>query len=210
MKVKKFNEYFLIKEAEEDEDPFADLEEEEGGEEKSEEEIVQNSEPEEYVLSALMKLKRKIEKMFRSSNGNEVDVRDVPSVDVEKTSKSTSIGDSFEEMSLKLESIEINKRTKTHKSLRVKFTDDVNYYDLYIRVSIKEGIPKDKSEEVSVDSIKNAFVKFKKLSQEDFDLIGTITKNVKIKDIDEDFIISLNSELEEEFGDDEEEFKIET
>jgi hypothetical protein len=39
--------------------------------------------------------------------------------------------------------------------------------------------------------------------------IGQITKNVDIKDIDDDFLVDLKLEMDDEFGDDEE-FKIET
>ena len=42
-----------------------------------------------------------------------------------------------------------------------------------------------------------------------FEVIGQITKNVKIKDIDEEFLIDLKIEIDDKFGD-EEEFEIET
>ena len=41
------------------------------------------------------------------------------------------------------------------------------------------------------------------------DVIGQITKNVNIKDIDEDFLVNLKIEIDDKFGDDEE-FEIET
>jgi hypothetical protein len=53
------------------------------------------------------------------------------------------------------------------------------------------------------------YIKFKKYDLDTFEVIGQITKNVKIKDIDEEFLVDLKIEMDDQFGE-EEEFEIET
>ena len=42
------------------------------------------------------------------------------------------------------------------------------------------------------------------------EVLGQMTKNVKIKDIDEGFLVDLKIELDETFGDEDEKLEIET
>ena len=57
---------------------------------------------------------------------------------------------------------------------------------------------------------KNCFIKFKKYDLQTFEVLGQMTKNVKIKDIDENFLVDLKIELDETFGDEDEKLEIET
>jgi hypothetical protein len=52
-------------------------------------------------------------------------------------------------------------------------------------------------------------LKLKKYDINTYEIIGEISKNVKISKIDEEFLINLKIELDEDFSEDEE-FEIET
>jgi hypothetical protein len=69
----------------------------------------------------------------------------------------------------------------------------------------------DKKENFSDKDIKNCIIKFKKYDIEHFELIGQIgPKKTKIEDINEELLVDLKIELDEEFGESDEEFEIET
>ena len=55
---------------------------------------------------------------------------------------------------------------------------------------------------------KKCFIKFKKYDEETFDLVGELTKNCNIDDINEDFIIQLKIDVEKD-GSEEKELEIE-
>jgi hypothetical protein len=97
-----------------------------------------------------------------------------------------------------------------YDSLTITFTDDRNMYTLILMIDIKEGIPKDPNKDFSIDDIEKCYIKFKKYDIDKFDIIGQISKNVEVKKVDEEFIINLKIELDEMFGDEDDEFKIET
>jgi hypothetical protein len=71
-------------------------------------------------------------------------------------------------------------------------------------------MPKDPNVDFSFEDVENCFVKFKKYDIETFEVIGQMTKNIKTKDIDEEFLIELKIELDEKFGDEDEKLEIET
>ena len=78
-------------------------------------------------------------------------------------------------------------------------------------IDIKEAIPEDKEKDFDpLEDIKNCYIKFKKYDLDTFDILGQLSKNVKIKDIDEDFIIDLKIEIDDKFDESEDEFEIET
>lgn len=169
-----------------------------------------NDTPEEYIGTALNKLKRKIEKMFEFQEDVEED-----SETKNKTVKQAKEGGkedkmSFKDLGVRLESSEISKYSKLYDSLTVKFSDDVAFYTLIIMIDLKEALPKDPNSDFSDKDIKKCYIKFKKYDIDVFEIIGQITKNVEIKKIDEEFLINLKIELDEDFGSEEEEFKIET
>jgi hypothetical protein len=71
-------------------------------------------------------------------------------------------------------------------------------------------MPEESEEQFGQDNIENAYIKFKKYGSEGMDLIGQMDKNVKIKDIDEAFLIDLKIELDDEYDENEDEFEIQT
>jgi len=159
--------------------------------------------PESYINIALTKIKKKIDNMFfkKVSNSTHISPEELKS----KGSNNMSLSD----LGLTLDSSEISKYSKLYDSLTIKFSDNKNAYALTIIIDIKEGIPKDNNTNFNVDDIKNCYFKFKKYDIETFDILGQIDKNIKIKDITEDFLINIKIEIDDLF-DDEEEFEIET
>jgi hypothetical protein len=163
--------------------------------------------PETYISTLLSKLKIQIDKMFDfekvKPNTGEKSISQAKKDSKEKDKMS------FKDLGLSLESSEISKYSKLYDSLTVTFRDDNFMYTMIIMIDIKEGIPKDKEKNFGIDDIENCYIKFKKYDLDNIELIGEISKNVKVKDIDEEFIIDLKIELDDTFGD-EEEFEIET
>lgn len=159
--------------------------------------------PEEYVKLALMKIKNKIEKLFSGQiNAN----------DVEKMSdrKNREDGKNFSDLGLELQSSEMSRFSKTLDNVKFKYTDEKYLYDLTISIALEEAVPDDTEKDFSDDDIKNCNVKFKKYDQDNFNLIGQITKTVKIEEVNDNLLLSLKIELDEKFGSEDEEFEIET
>jgi hypothetical protein len=174
-----------------------------------------NETPESYISTALTQIKQKVDKMFDFQEGD-IDNPPEPEEDptkIKKISTKDSNKMTFEDLGVTLESSEISKYSKLYDSLTVKFTDDSNTYTLIIMIDIKEAIPTDQEKEKNFDSddIEDCYIKFKKYSLDNLtEIIGQLNKNIKIKDIDEEFLIDLKIELDEKFGGDEDEFEIET
>lgn len=162
--------------------------------------------PENYISIVLSKLKKKIDRMFDYKEESEDQV-----LKPEELKKINSDNMSFKDLGVRLESSEISKYSKLYDSLTIKFTDDENTYTLIIMIDIKEAIPEDKEKDFDpLEDIKNCYIKFKKYDLDTFDILGQLSKNVKIKDIDEDFIIDLKIEIDDKFDESEDEFEIET
>lgn len=169
--------------------------------------------PETYIASALNQLKRKIDKMFDFQEGESGDEEINGETDPEKIKKikrKTSDRMTFQDLGVRLESSEISKYSKLYDSLTVKFSDDSATYALIIMIDIKEGIPKDPDEDFDIDDIEKCYVKFKKYDLDTFEVIGQINKNIKLKNMDEEFLIELKIELDDKFDDSDNEFEIET
>ena len=168
-----------------------------------------NDTPESYIETALNQIKSKIDKMF---DYEEVDSDGEENISIQKAKLNSKDKSkiTFKDLGIRLDSSEISKYSKMYDSLTVKFSDSTSLYNLFISIDIKEGIPKNPEEDFSFEDIENCFVKFKKYDLDTFDVIGQITKNVKIKDIDEEFIIELKIELDDKFGDEDEKLEIET
>jgi hypothetical protein len=165
--------------------------------------------PEEYIKMTLIKMKRKIEGFFDSreeSNDDVSTMSDAMDRGREKSNRDSDI--SFKDLGLKLESSEISKYSSLYDNLVVKFSDPEFMYNLYITIPIPEALG-DGEGDMSTDKIKNCFIKFKKYSVDNFDLIGQITKNVELKKVDEDYLVQLKIELDDEF-DQKEDIGIET
>ena len=159
--------------------------------------------PEEYVKLALMKIKNKLEKMFSGQ---------VKADDVEKMSdmKNREEGQNFADLGLELQSCELSRYSRTMDSVKIKYTDEKFLYDLTISIDLEEAVPKDKNADFSENDIEKCNIRFKKYDTDKFNLIGQISKNIDLKDINEELLVSLKIELDDEFGSEEEEFEIET
>jgi preprotein translocase subunit Sec63 len=81
---------------------------------------------------------------------------------------------------------------------------------MLLLIDLKDGMPKDPTKDFSFEDIESCFIKFKKYDLETFEVLGQMTKNVKIKDIDENFLVDLKIELDDTFSDDDEKLGIET
>lgn len=165
--------------------------------------------PETYVATTLNNLKRKIDKMFEFQSDKEEENEEEQNVkNIKKKSKEKM---SFEDLGVRLESSEVSKYSKLYDSLTVKFSDDQNTYTLIFMIDIKDAIAKDPTKDFDIDQIEKCYIKFKKYDLDTFEVIGQISKNIEMKKIDEYFIIDLKLEIDEKFGDsDEEKFEIET
>ena len=162
--------------------------------------------PEQYAFNALSKLKRKLEKMFAHSEADEKgEIKRIGEKDKENNNNM-----SFVDLGIQLQSIELSKYSKIYDNIKMKFSDEKYLYDIMFTIDLKDAVPKDTDKDFSDNDIKNCFIKFKKYDAETFDLIGQITKTVKIKEIDENKLIDLKIELDDDYGDEGEEFEIET
>lgn len=162
--------------------------------------------PENYIAIVLNKLKRNIDKIFDYKEESDDIVLKPEELKRVKSDKMT-----FKDLGVRLESSEVSKYSKLYDSLTVKFSDDQNTYTLIIMIDIKEAIPEDKEKDFDpLKDVKKCYIKFKKYDLDTFEILGQVDKNVKVKDIDEDFIIDLKIEIDEKFGESEDEFEIET
>ena len=173
-----------------------------------------NDTPETYIETALRNIKKKIDKMFDFQNeeGEEEEKPKEISVDTAREEGKKKEGESMslKDLGVRLESSEISKYSKQYDNLTVKFSDDDATYNLFIMIELKNAIPKDPEADFSIDDIEKCYIKFKKYDLDTFEVIGQLSKNVDIKDIDEEFLINLKIELDENFDEGEEEFSIET
>jgi hypothetical protein len=173
-------------------------------------EELMNDTPESYIEIALNQLKKKIDKMFEfqddSDEEPEEGEKSIKKAKIDSKGKSRM---SFKDLGVRIESSEISKYSKMYDNLTIKFSDPDSWYNLYIAIDIKDAIPKDKNKDFSYEDIEKCFIKFKKYDKDTNDVVGQITKNVDMKNIDEDFLIDLKIEIDDKFGD-EEEFEIET
>lgn len=168
--------------------------------------------PEEFVSTALGKLKRKIESFFEESVESDKEVMTMSKAKErgEKKEKEESKM-SFKELNVQLESSELSKYSAQFDSVKVIFSDPEYRYDLFITIPLEDAINKDKTKDFSYKEIKKCTVKFKKYDLDGFELVGQIgPKTVEIDKVDEDFLVSLKIELDDEFGDESEELEFET
>lgn len=161
--------------------------------------------PENYVSVVLNKLQKRIDKIFDYKEESDEEVLKPEELERVRSDKM-----SFKDLGVQLESSEISKYSRLYDSLTIKFTDDRNTYTLILMIDIKEAIPEDKEKDFDpLEDIKKCYIKFKKYDLDTFEIIGQIDKNVKIKDIDEEFLIELKIEIDDKF-DTRDDFEIET
>lgn len=162
-----------------------------------------NDNPEQYIKTVLLQIKAKLEAMFQDESTEG---------EVKKFSKEDESEEmNFAELGLELQSLELSRYSKTMDNIKLKFSDEEFLYDLLIGIDIKEAVPKN-DKQFKLEDIKTCFIKFKKYDlHEPGEVLGELTDNIKIKDIDEDLLVSLKLKLDEQSGEGEtEEFEIET
>jgi hypothetical protein len=177
--------------------------------------------PEEYVKTALLKIKKKIESFFEPSSGEDEydggdDDPNRPGMKVKKMSDALADGKkkssdkiSFSDLNLNLESSELSKYSAVYDSITIKYSDPNYMYNLFITIPVSSGVST--KDNFSSKDIEECTYKFKKYDLSNFDLIGQLgPKKVKIEEIDEDFLIEIKIELDDEFGDEEEKLEIES
>jgi|LakMenE18May11ns_1017448.scaffolds.fasta_scaffold9563646_1 hypothetical protein len=171
--------------------------------------------PEEYVKTALIKLKKKIDSFFEEQSQEESDEKEVMTMAKAKKKgeeKKKEEGKlSFKELNVNLESSELSKYSAIFDSITIKYSDPEFLYNLFITISLSSGINPDKTKDFSDKEIKECSYKFKKYDVNNFELLGQIgPKTIEIDKIDEEFLVNLKIELDDEYGGEEEELEFET
>lgn len=163
--------------------------------------------PEEYVKTALQKLRLKIKSYFdekpESETGEEnlIKMSDALKKGQKKEKDKSKI--SFSELGFTLVDDEFSKYSAVNDNIKFYFEDsDKARYDLYISIPLEEAIVKDKTKDFSYKDIKKCNVKFKKYD-EDGTVYPPLTKNVDIESIDDTFLVDLKIEYDENFGEEE-------
>jgi hypothetical protein len=170
-----------------------------------------NDTPESYIEVALKQLQKKIGDMFKDQVDLEDEKEKEGNISIMKAKgKGKEKKLSFKDLGVQLESSEISKYSKLYDSLTIKFSDANATYNMLLLIDLKDAMPKDPTKDFSFEDIETCFIKFKKYDLQTFEVIGQMTKNVKIKDIDENFLVELKIELDEKFGDEDEKLEIES
>lgn len=163
--------------------------------------------PETYVESALRKLENRLKNMFETDKVEGGEVKKYGEVkDKERKEKGEM---SFKDLGLELQSLELSKYSKVYDNVKMKFTDEKFLYDMTFTIDLKDAVPTDNTKDFSDKDIENCQIKFKKYDQDNFNILGQLTKTAKISDIDEEYLVNLKIEIDEDGGS-EEEFEIET
>lgn len=150
--------------------------------------------PETYIKGKLNQLKIAIDQLFdEEATGLEEDekpetISKSKARDNDKKKKGKL---SMADMGVKLDSSEVSLYSQTDDTLTVKYSDQEGTYDLLISINIADGIPKDPKANFSSDDIKNLYIKFKKYTIDDIDLIGQETHNVTVDREDDGFIFNV-------------------
>ena len=170
-----------------------------------------NDTPESYIEVALKQLQKKIVDMFK----DQVDLEDKKEKEgnssiMKAKGKGNTKKLTFKDLGVQLESSEISKYSKLYDSLTIKFSDSNATYNMLLLIDLKDAMPKDPTKDFSFEDIETCFIKFKKYDLDTFEVVGQMTKNVKIKDIDENFLVELKIEIDDMFGDEDEKLEIET
>lgn len=162
--------------------------------------------PEGYISTKLDSIEKTISSLFKESE------EDVDTFSAKEQKDLKGGGKMrFNELGIQLDSIQKSKYSKVQDSIKCRFSDDENLYDFTVILDLKDAVPKDGTKDFSADDIKDCFIKFKKYNIDSFDLLGELSKNIKIDDIDEDLLIELKLELDGGSKDSSEEnFSIET
>ena len=149
--------------------------------------------PETYIKGKLMQLDSAIVELFEgeSSEEEEEQPETISKGKAKDNSKRKKKRLSMVDMGVRLDSHEISTYSSTDDTLTVKYTDEEGTYDLLISINIADGIPKDPKANFSADDIKNLYIKFKKYTIDDIDLIGQETHNITVDREDDGFIFNV-------------------
>lgn len=156
--------------------------------------------PETYIKGKLNQLKIAIDQLFsEESTGQEEDEKPetISKGKAKENSRKKKEKISMVDMGVVLNSSEISLYSSTDDSLTVKYTDEEGVYDLLIMINIKDGIPKDPNGDFSEDDINKIYVKFKKYTIDDIDLVGQTTHNVTITRDNDGFMFSIPKKKED-------------
>lgn len=187
--------------------------------------------PEEYIKTALQKLKKKIEGFFESAS-EEQSEEDIPQDPREESENEEEVmtfkqaiqrGEerdksnskmSLSEFGVNLESCELSRYSAQYDSLTIKFSDQDGWYNIFLTIPLKSVVAdmkeKGEDEDYSDEDIKECSIKFKKYNL-DNELVGQLgPKKYKIGEIDEEFFVNLKIEVDDAYGEDSEELEIET
>jgi hypothetical protein len=160
--------------------------------------------PEEYVKTALQKIRLKIKSYFDEPEEREpgeenlIKMSDALKKGEKKEKDKSKI--SFSDLGLTLVDDEFSKYSALNDNIKFYFEDtDKSRYDLYISIPLEEAIIKDKTKDFSYKDVKRCYIKFKKYD-EDGTVYPVLTKNVEIETIDDNFLVDLKIEYDENFG----------
>jgi hypothetical protein len=163
--------------------------------------------PEEYVKTALQKIKFKIDSYFENPKRDEESDKMVTMSDALKKGKDKEKDKnkiSFSDLGLNLVHSEFSKYSSLNDNVKFYFEDSENSrYDLYISIPLEFAVSDNKENTFSYKDIKKCYVIFKKYS-EDGTVYPPLDKTVEIDSIDDDFIVSLKVEYDQNFGSKEE------
>lgn len=109
--------------------------------------------------------------------------------DLEKDIKTWFETGSLSLQDVELYDIEMNTTNNLDKYMTVDFQDENFYYQLIFIISLQE---------VNEDTLKECFIKVKRYDLETSDLLKQSAQSVMVKDINEDKIIELMSDLDNE------------
>lgn len=162
-----------------------DEEEEDVEEEESPRKLFEED-PSYYINQAIEKVKRKILSFFEKPEPNE---------------KGRVNNDTSSYYSQGVEVMDVKKTDlPMSKTLIVKYNDSEYMYHLMVTIDLSQGIPKEDDEVASTDMIEYCGVKFKKYDSSN-KLLGQLDRQeIRLDNIDQDFIDTLNAELDDKYS----------
>jgi thymidylate synthase len=186
-------EEFNFDESEEDNeenDEFSDENQNENEDEDEDEEpkeITYNEDPSHYISNSIDRIENIISDLFENPLENTK-----PGEEIEKD-PSSYVEQGVELLSLKKTNMPMNK------TLIAKYADNNFMYHLYFTINIEQGVAEE-GEEMDSNNIEECGIKFKKYDLEN-NLIGELErKKVPISEINQDYIDSLNGELDNKYS----------
>jgi hypothetical protein len=163
--------------------------------------------PENYIEQALESILSKIKEMI-PEEGEEAESED----EVISFTKAREKGDekerqqkelSFKDYGSRITNSEISRKNST---LEITIEEGDITYMIFVIIDIKEGMPQDKTKDFSADDVKRCMVKMKKYDFGGKQIGSPVSKNIDIKDFDENFLIDMKLQID---GDEKEDIGIE-